>query len=107
MKKVYTTIKNGKEKNFTEDEIFEIICREAFIANTDIERFDLIDFNCKSYTELYENLQSLGHLTTEEGEMPYITGAFGEDQEIDERISMKYVIYNSVQDMKNLIETLF
>jgi hypothetical protein len=107
MKKVYTTIKNGKEKNFTEDEIFEIICREAFIANTDVERFALIDFDCRSYTELYEKLQSLGHLTTEEGEMPYITGAFGEDQEVDERISMKYVIYNSVQDMKNLIETLF
>lgn len=45
MKKVYTTIKNGKEKNFTEDEIFEIICREAFIANTDVERFALIDFD--------------------------------------------------------------
>ena len=39
--------------------------------------------------------------------MPYVTGAFGEDQEVDERISMKYVVYNSVQDMKNLIETLF
>lgn len=107
MKKVYTTIKNGKEKNFTEDEIFEIICREAFIANTDVKRFDLIDFDCRSYTELYEKLLSLGHLTTEGEEMPYVTGAFGEDQEVDERISMKYVVYNSVQDMKNLIETLF
>ncbi len=103
MKKVYTTIKNGKEKSFTEDEIFEIICCEAFIANTDVERFALIDFDCRSYTELYEKL----HLTTEDGEMPYVTGAFGEDQDVDERISMKYIVYNSVQDMKNLIETLF
>lgn len=72
-----------------------------------MKRFALIDFDCRSYTELYEKLQSLGHLTTEEGEMPYLTGAFSEDQEVDERISMKYVVYNSVQDMKSLIETLF
>lgn len=107
MKKVYATIKNGKEKSFTEEEIFEIICREAFVANTNIGRFALIDFNCRSYTELYYNLQSLGHLTTEEGEMPYLTGAFSEDQEVDEQVSMKYIIYNSVEDMKSLIETLF
>lgn len=39
--------------------------------------------------------------------MPYLTGAFSEDQEVDEQVSMKYIIYNSVEDMKSLIETLF
>lgn len=79
------TVKNKSE-------MFEMICKVAFLQNTNVNNLDLKELGYESYTELYHKLQNEGL----NEEIIYLTS------DLDE--SLDKVIYNVVADMEALID---